>query len=56
MNIYVNKKEHNAINKAWEQVNAILESCNGDDEEEIALQNILSGLRSIEIKLKKKYE
>lgn len=54
MNIYINKSEIEAIQKAWEEVNEKLEGCNGDETEEQSLQFILKGLRSLEIKIKKK--
>lgn len=54
MNIYINKSEIEAIQKAWEEVNEKLEGCNGDEMEEQSLQFTLKGLRSLEIKIKKK--
>ena len=54
MNIYINKSEIAAIQAAWEEVNETLEGCNGDEMEEQRLQFTLKGLRSLEIKIKKK--
>lgn len=54
MNIYINKSEIEAIQKAWEQVNENLEGCNGDEMEEQNLKFILKGLKSLEIKIKSK--
>lgn len=54
MNIYISKEEIEAIQKAWGEVNEKLEGCSGGDVEEKSLQFILKGLRSLEIKIKKK--
>lgn len=54
MNIYLNKSEIEAIQKAWEEINEKLEGFNGDEMDEQNLQLTLKGLRSLEIKIKKK--
>ena len=51
MNIYINKKEIEAIRNAWEQVNCALESCS-DEERILEMNEILKRLNSIDKKYK----
>tara|TARA_B110000977_G_scaffold86002_1_gene114629 strand:+ start:7668 stop:7826 length:159 start_codon:yes stop_codon:yes gene_type:complete len=51
MQIYINKKEIEAIRNAWEQVNASLESC-FDDQSIYDMQEILKRLSTIDDKYK----
>jgi tetrahydromethanopterin S-methyltransferase subunit G len=51
MQIYINKKEIEAIRNAWEQVNARLESCS-DDQNIDDMQEILKRLSTIDDKYK----
>jgi hypothetical protein len=53
MQLYINKKEIEAIRNAWEQVNASLESCS-DDEMVEEMQEILKRLNTIDRKYKNK--
>jgi len=51
MQIYINKKEIEAIRNAWEQVNASLECCM-DDEMVNEMNEILKRLSTIDDKYK----
>ena len=53
MQLYINKKEIEAIRNAWEQVNANLEACS-EDEMVDEMQEILWHLESISEKYKNK--
>jgi hypothetical protein len=53
MQLYINKKEIEAIRNAWEHVNASLESCSDDGMVE-EMQEILKRLNSIDHKYKNK--
>lgn len=53
MNIYINKKEIEAIRNAWEEVNEKLECCL-DIENTKELQEILKRLNTIDRKYKNK--
>jgi tetrahydromethanopterin S-methyltransferase subunit G len=52
MQIYINKKEIEAIRNAWEQVNASLEACM-DDESIDDMKEILKRLETIDSKYKR---
>lgn len=52
MQIYINKKEIEAIRNAWEQVNASLEACSHDQSID-DMQEILKRLSTIDDKYKK---
>jgi len=54
MNIYINKKEIEAIRNAWLQINDALEGCSGD-EDIIRMKEILNYLNDIDKKYKKNY-
>ena len=54
MQIYINKKERQAIRNAWEEVNEKLECCM-DMESTKELQEILKHLNSIDRKYKMLY-
>lgn len=51
MQIYINKKEIEAIRNAWEQINASLEACD-EDEMINEMKEILKRLNTIDSKYK----